>query len=81
MIVLVAPPALSLILISSPRMKVPDVSLNVIVVLLPPALFAKPVAPLANPSTNEVSGNCAFVTALLTVIFVYFCMLKRYKSN
>ena len=55
MIVLVAPPALSLILISSPRMKVPDVSLNVIVVLLPPALFAKPVAPLANPSTNEVS--------------------------
>ena len=67
-IVLVEPPTFPLILISSPRMKVPDVSFNVIVVLFPPWFTAKPEAPLANPSTNEVSGNCPFVTALLTVI-------------
>ena len=53
-----------LIRICSPTINVPEVSLNVIVALLPPADFAKPEAPLLNPSTNAVSGNSVDETAV-----------------
>ena len=38
-------------------------TVNVIFALLPPALRAKPDAPLLNPSTNAVSGNSVDDTA------------------
>ena len=79
--VLVAPPILSLILISSPAINVPDVSLNLTVVLLPPGFIANPVAPLERPSMNEVSGNSVFDNALFTTKTVNVCMSNRYKSN
>ena len=61
-----------LILICSPTINVPDVSLNVIVALLPPGLTANPEAPLLRPSTNAVSGNsvddiAVFKTKLVNV--------------
>ena len=43
--VLVTPPESPQILNSSPAMNVPDTSLNLTVVLLPPAFFANPEAP------------------------------------
>ena len=44
-------------------MNVPDVSLNITVVLLPPGSLANPVAPLDKPSTNDVSGSSVLVNA------------------
>ena len=38
--------------------------LNVMVALPPPALRAKPDAPLLNPSTKAESGSSAFDTAV-----------------
>ena len=65
------------IFISSPSIKVPDVSLRLIVALLPPALTENPDAPLDNPSTNPVSGNSVLVNALLTVNVVKVCMSNK----
>ena len=75
--VLVTPPESPQILNSSPAINVPDVSDNVIVVLLPPALAANPDAPLDNPSTNPVVGNSVLVNALLTVNVVKVCMSNK----
>ena len=59
------------ILICSPTINFPEVSSKSLDALLPPALRAKPDAPLLNPSTNAVSGNSDDVTASFKTKDVY----------